>query len=158
MTPRPPRGRRARTRGTRHRDEHGQTAVLIIGFALVIAMTVVVVVDATAAYLRRQALDNLADGAALAATDGIAGEQVYTRGLGEQAEVDPVVARAMVGDYLASVGAGTRYPGISHGVETDGSRVVVRLRAPLDLPLPLPGVATRTQVAATSAAVVVVSR
>jgi Flp pilus assembly protein TadG len=158
MTPSPARGRRARARGAHHRDERGQTAVLIIGFVLVIAMTVVVVVDATAAYLRRQALDNLADGAALAATDGIAGEQVYTRGLEERTDVDPVVARALVGDYLASVGAGTRYPGISHAVETDGPRVVVRLRAPLDLPLPLPGVATRTHVAATAAAVVVVSR
>lgn len=142
----------------RPRDEQGQTAVLILGFALVLAMTVVVVVDATAAYLRRQALDNLADGAALAATDGIAGEQVYTRGLGERAVVDPEVARVMVRDYLTSVGAGSRYPGIVHAVETDGERVVVRLRAPLDLPLPLPGAATRTQVTATAAAVVVVSR
>jgi hypothetical protein len=142
----------------RSRDEQGQTAVLIIGFALVVAMTIVVVVDATAAYLRRQALDNLADGAALAATDGIAGEQVYSRGLGEGAVVDPEVARVMVRDYLTSVGAGTRYPGIAHAVETDGERVVVRLRAPLDLPLPLPGAATRTQVTATAAAVVVVSR
>ena len=41
-------------------DERGQTAVLIIGFMIVVALTVVVVVDATAAYLRRQALDTLA--------------------------------------------------------------------------------------------------
>lgn len=141
----------------RRQGEEGQTAVLIIGFVLVIAMTVVVVVDATAAYLRRQALDTLADGAALAAADGIAGEQVYTQGLGERAAVDPEAARVLVGDYLGSVGAGARYPGLRSAVETDGERVVVRLWAPLDLPLPLPGVVSRTRVAATAAAVVSVS-
>jgi hypothetical protein len=131
--------------------------LLIIGFVLVIAMTVVVVVDASAAYLRRQALSSLADGAALAATDGIQGEQVYTTGLGERAAVDPATAAVFVQAHLASVGAGERYPGLRHAVETDGDRVVVRLRAPLDLPLPLPGVADRAEVSATAAAVIAVT-
>lgn len=145
------------THPRRRRSESGQTAVLIIGFVLVVAMTVVVVVDATAAYLRRQALSSLADGAALAAADGIAGEQVYTAGLGEQAVVNPEVARALVDAHLASVGAGRRYPGLVHAVEVDGERVVVRLATPLDLPLPLPGVAAETRVTAIAAAVVAVS-
>lgn len=145
------------THPRRCRSESGQTAVLIIGFMLVIAMTVVVVVDATAAYLRRQALSSLADGAALAAADGIAGEQVYTAGLGERAVVDPEVARALVESHLSSVGARGRYPGLVHAVEVDGERVVVRLGTPLDLPLPLPGVAPETRVTATAAAVVAVS-
>ncbi len=139
------------------RGEHGQTTLLIIGFVLVIAMTVVVVVDASAAYLRRQALSSLADGAALAATDGIQGEQVYTTGLGERAAVDPETARVFVQAHLASVGAGEQFPGLTHAVETDGERVVVHLRTRLDLPLPLPGVADRTEVSATAAAVVAVT-
>jgi len=141
----------------RRRSENGQTAVLIVGFVLVIAMTVVVVVDATAAYLRRQALSSLADGAALAAADGIAGEQVYTSGLGERAHVDPDVARALVESHLSSVGASRQYPGLVHTVEVDGERVVVRLGTTLDLPLPLPGVASETRVTAIAAAVVAVS-
>lgn len=136
------------------REERGQTAVLIIGFAIVIAMMVVVVVDATAAYLRRQALNTLADGAALAAADGIAGERVYVGGLDESAPVDPASAQHLVDAYLASVGASGRYPGMRHGVETDGERVVVRLRAPLDLPLTLPGVGDTAHVTATAAAVI----
>lgn len=150
-SPRAPAGRTSR----RH-DERGQTALLIVGFLIVVAMTVVVVVDASAAYLRRQALSSLADGAALAAADGLRGEQVYTTGLGERAVLDPHTARELVAAHLASVGAGRRHPGLSHSVETDGERVVVRVAAPLDLPLPLPGVAAETRVAATAAAVVVV--
>ena len=42
---------------------------MIIGFALVLAMLVALVTDASAAYLRRQGLDTLADGAALRGAD-----------------------------------------------------------------------------------------
>lgn len=141
---------------TRGRDDRGQTTVLIVGLALVVAMLVVVVVDATAAYLRRQALLTLADGAALAAADGIAGERVYVSGLEENVAVDPEAARDLVASYLTAVGASRRYPGLSHSVETDGERVVVRVAAPLELPLRLPGVGDTTQVRATAAAVVAV--
>lgn len=144
------------TSGRGRREEHGQVAVLIIGFTLVIVMMVVVVVDASAAYLRRQALSSLADGAALAAADGIAGEQVYTSGLGDRATIDPRAARALVDAHLAAVGAGRTYAGLTYGVETASDRVVVRVAAPLDLPLPLPGVVERTWVSGTAAAVIAV--
>ena len=144
------------SRGRGRREEHGQVAVLIIGFTLVIVMMVVVVVDASAAYLRRQALSSLADGAALAAADGIAGEQVYTSGLGDRATIDPRAARALVDEHLATVGAGRTFPGLTYGVETARDRVVVRVAAPLDLPLPLPGVVERTRVSGTAAAVIAV--
>lgn len=140
----------------RGRDERGQTAVLIIGFMVVVTMLVVVVVDATAAFLRRQHLSTLADGAALAAADGIAGERVYTDGLGERAAIDPVVAAALVEAHLAASGVGSDLPGLVYDVETRGERVVVRVTAPLDLPLPLPGVVERTWVTGTAAAVVAV--
>ena len=140
----------------RRLEERGQTAVLIIGFTVVLAMMIAVVVDATAAYLRRQALDTLADGAALAAADGIQGERVYTSGLGDRAEVDPANARELVAAYLASVGAGRRYPGLTHDVETDGERVVVRVSAPLDLPFPFPHVGDSSHVSAVAAAVTAV--
>jgi hypothetical protein len=136
--------------------ERGQTTVLIIGFALVIAMMVVVVVDASAAFLRRQQLHALADGAALAAADGIAGEHVYTVGLAERAVIDPAAAGALVESYLTEVGAAAAYPGLDYRVHADGDRVVVRLGTPMELPLPLPGVVERTWVSGTAAAVAVV--
>ena len=63
-------------------DEQGQVTLLIIGFAGILLMAIVVVIDASAAYLQRQGLDNLADGAALYGADlGSAG--IYEQGLGD---------------------------------------------------------------------------
>ena len=48
-------------------DERGTVTLLIVGFAVVLLMMAAVVTDASAAYLQRQGLDTLADGAALTA-------------------------------------------------------------------------------------------
>ena len=56
-------------RRDRRRDERGQATVLIVGLATFLAMTIALVVDSTAAYLQRQGLDTLADGAALRGAD-----------------------------------------------------------------------------------------
>jgi hypothetical protein len=95
------------TRPRRRRDETGSTIPLIIGLCGVLAMGVAVVTDASAAYLQRQGLDNLADGAALAGADlGAAGDDVYTGGLGdERLAITEAEARATVIDYLARAGA-----------------------------------------------------
>ena len=140
------------------RDESGTTTILIVGLAVVALLLVGVVVDASAAYLRRQALDSLADGAALAAADGVQGEQVYEGGLGDRAEIDPEVARGYVADYLAATGAASRFPGLDYAVEASPDRVVVRVSAPLDLPITPPGWARRPVVTGTAASYVVVSR
>ncbi|MGZ4438338.1 MAG: Tad domain-containing protein [Nocardioidaceae bacterium] len=140
------------------RDERGQTAILIVGLALVAILMVGVVVDASAAYLRRQSLDSLADGAALAATDGVQGEQVYEGGLGERARIDPLAARGFVEDYLRATGAAARFPGMSYVVEADAERVVVRVSAPLVLPIMPPGWERRPVISGTAASFVAVSR
>jgi hypothetical protein len=121
------------------RREAGQATLLILGFFLIAVLLVGVVVDASAAYLRRQALDSLADGAALAAADGVQGEQVYTSGLGETAQIDPVAARSHVASYLAQTQAHARYPGLVYRVLPAGDSVTVHVSAPLDLPIPPPG-------------------
>ena len=98
---------------TPRRDERGQATVMIIGLCGVLAMGVAVVTDASAAYLQRQGLDNLADGAALAGADlGAAGDEVYTGGLGvDRLAITEAEARAAVQDYLVRAGAHTKYPG-----------------------------------------------
>ncbi len=121
------------------RREAGQATLLILGFFLIAVLLVGVVVDASAAYLRRQALNGLADGAALAAADGVQGEQVYTSGLGETAQIDPVAARAYVTTYLTQTQARARFPGLVYRVLPAGDSVTVYLSAPLDLPIPPPG-------------------
>ena len=130
---------------------------LIIGFAVVVALLVAAVVDASAAYLRRQGLNSAADAAALSATDGLQGEQVYTQGLGKRAEIDPAAARAYVGAYFGSSGIRRRFPGLDYSVRTTQNTVVVRVTTPLDLPFRVPGVGTNVAVTGTAASVVVVS-
>jgi hypothetical protein len=142
---------------SRRYDERGSVTPLIIGFTVVVALLVAVVVDASAAYLRRQGLNSAADAAALAATDGIQGEEVYTHGLAERAEIDPATARRYVADYFATSGIRQRFPGLDYSVETTANTVVVRIATPMDLPLRVPGVGTDVRVTGAAASVVVVS-
>jgi hypothetical protein len=144
-------------RPDRRRRDDGQTALLLVGLAVVLMVLVGVTVDASAAYLRRQGLDNLADGAALAAADGVQGEQVYDGGLGEVALVDPEVARHFVAVYLARTDAAREYPGLRVDVDAGADRVVVRVSAPLDLPFTPPGWIGTPRISATAASYVVVS-
>ena len=141
----------------RRRTEHGSITPLVVGFAFLVAVLVAVVVDASAAYLRRQGLNSVADAAALAATDGLQGDRVYTHGLDGLAGIDPAAARRYAEDYLRASGVLARYPGLVWTVSTSATSVLVRVSAPLDLPLRVPGVAAHTTVTGSAAAVVVVS-
>jgi Putative Flp pilus-assembly TadE/G-like len=140
----------------RSRDERGQATVLIVGFAGVLAMVVALVVDSTGAYLQRQGLDTLADGAALRGADlGATGEDVYEGGVPpDTLALTPARARAAVGAYLQQAGAYAQYPGLSYTVRIEQDRVVVHLSAPLDLPLSIPGSPGHTTVGADGSAVV----
>jgi hypothetical protein len=138
------------------RDERGQATLLIVGFAVVLAMTVALVVDSTAAYLQRQGLDTLADGAALRGADlGATGEDVYEGGVPRDTlALTPAQARRAVGAYLQQSGAFARYPGLAYSVRIEQDRVVVSLHAPLGLPLSIPGSPERATVGAEGSAVV----
>jgi Putative Flp pilus-assembly TadE/G-like len=150
-------GGRGSTGCDRSTDERGSVTPLIIGFAVVVALLVGVVVDASAAFLRRGGLDSLADGAALAAADGIQGRQVYEGGLKKHAEIDPAVARQLVEDYLRATQAARRYPGLSYEVDASTDRVVVRVAAPLRLPITPPGWERRPSISGTASTFVLVS-
>jgi hypothetical protein len=148
-------------RGVGHQargDQRGQTTVLIVGFAVVLMMAVAMVVNVSAAYLQRQSLDNLADGAALMAADaGAEGDDVYSGGLDDdRLELLAAAARRAVDDYLASTGAARDYPGLTRTVLVDPATrsVQVRIAAPLKLPLTVPGAPTTATIAATGAAAV----
>lgn len=138
------------------RDERGQASVIIIGFGLVVLLLIVVVIDAAAAYLKRQSLDNLADGAALYGADAAAeGRDVYRGGLGhDDLDLSADVARAAVRDYLRAGGAYDAHPGLRVTVAVRDDRVVVDVVAPVDLPLTLPGGPEAPTVGATGSAVV----
>lgn len=142
-----------------NRGDRGQASLLIIGLAVVLLMGVAVVVDASAAFLRRQDLDTVADGAALAGADAGSRnlEVLYAEGVtAERLDQAEALARAAVAEHLRRTGAHSAYPGLSYAVGLDpvDRSVVVRVRAPLDLPLTVPGAPQRTVVAATASAVV----
>ena len=137
--------------------------MLIIGFATVLAMAIAVVIDASAAYLQRQGLDNLADGAALHGADLGRVRRGRLR-----AAVSATAPRAHRGrrpgqrctTTSASAGAHDRYPGLAAYVDADPAtrRVRVRLTAPLHLPLKVPGGQESALISATGAAVVAVDQ
>ena len=109
---------------------------MIIGFTLVVAVLVAAVVDASAAFLMRQRLDSLADAAALAATEGLEGEAAYVGGLDSRAPLDPAAASR----YAAAAVTTSDIAGVAIEVHTHDRVVEVVVRAPLRLPLPVPGV------------------
>jgi Flp pilus assembly protein TadG len=139
------------------RDQRGQVTVMIIGFALILLMAVGVTVDASAAYLARQSLATLADGAALAGADQLQGGAAYEGGLAEHVPIDVTTARASVAEHLRVTGAYADHPGLVAAVDVVGDRVVVRLTAPLDLPIRVDGI-TATTVGARGSATVVLAR
>jgi hypothetical protein len=140
----------------RSRDESGQTTLLLIGFFVIAVMLIAVVVDASAAFLRRQSLDAVADGAALAAADGVAGDQVYNGGLGQLAQIDPALAQAAVEQYLADSGAYAQFPGLHYQISSENTSVTVVVTSNLNLPFPLPGIDGSAQVVGTAHAIVLI--
>jgi len=121
------------------RGERGSITVMSIGFLLLLGALTVVVVNASAAFLQRQELNNLADGAALAAADGLDAAAFYER---RQVVLSASDVRSLVTQHISSSDARLT------ALEVEGDRVYVRLARPMDLPLVPPGWMARTVVVA----------
>jgi Flp pilus assembly protein TadG len=128
-------------------------SVLIVGFAVVILLMVVVVTDISKAFLVRRDLDATADGAVLAAANGLAA--VYAQpGAGGNAAIAPDQARRLTADYLDDVAAGNRFDNLDWSVDVEGTTVTVRLTSTADLPFQPPGFPGTADVASEAAAIV----
>ena len=139
------------------RNDRGTVTLLIIGLAVILLMMAAVVTDASAAYLQRQGLDAIADGAALTGADaGASGDEAYGDGLDGDLHLDADIARAAVLGYLHRTGAYNRYPGLTVQVSVDSTlqRVIVAVHAPIHLPLHVPGSPEHASIGATGAATV----
>ena len=123
----------------RRHAERGNISVMTIGFLVVIGLLTVVVVNASAGFLAKQELANLADGAALAAADGLDEAGFYTD---QDVRLDAHAARALVGEYLS----GRDVRGVDVRVSDDV--VTVRLDRRLELTLVPPGWVDGTTVVA----------
>lgn len=116
----------------------GQVTVITVGFLVVLGLLMVVVVNASAAFVERQRLNGLADGAALAAADALDAAAFYASGT---VTIDPAEARRRAADHVAGA-SGVRVV----AVRFDGRTVTVRLERDVSLPLAPPGWADRTTV------------
>lgn len=138
------------------RTDNGQISVLIVGFAVILLIAVGMVVDASAAYLHRQSLNNVADGAALAGAQEVRGSGVYGDGLDqERAPLDAARVHGAVADYLRESGAYAEHPGLSFQVNVEDRAVVVTMATRLDLPIEVKGI-TDTEVGARGSAAILV--
>lgn len=137
------------------RDERGSVTPLIVGFMLILLLVIAVVVDASAAFLRRQELATLAEGAALQGADlGAEGGEVYSGGLGQAPlAITESSARTAVHRYLSDVGAYADHPGLRVTVRVVGPRVEVSLTSAADFPVAFPGLPSTAQVTGTGSAI-----
>jgi uncharacterized membrane protein len=138
-------------------DQRGSSIPLLIMLAAVLLLLIAAVVDSGAAYLGRQEVDALADGAALRGADLAAeGANAYRSGIGHgPLSLTEDKARQAVLGYLREIGATRTHPGLHASVQVVGGRVVVVLTAPVTLPLHLPGVPVRTVVRSIGSAAVI---
>ena len=127
-------------RARRPRGDDGQLVLLIIGFVLVTALLVTVVVNASRLFLMQRSLSGLTDGAAVAAAQAVDEAAFYTGGLDAgTVPLDDRAAAALVQDYLdayfASTGNRERYPGLRVvDVAAAGGVATVTLRVLVPLP------------------------
>lgn len=125
------------------RREQGTVTIMTIGFLLLLGLLTVVVVDSSAAFLERQRLNNLADGAALAAADGLDEPGFYRD---RRVVLDPGEAHRLVRDYLAGEGVDVV------DVSAQGDTVSVHLERTIDLALAPPGWTSRSTIVADATA------
>lgn len=132
------------------RVEDGQATVFIIGLTAMVALLVVVVINASAVFMERQRLGDLADAVSAAAADELDTDRYYTSGA---IEGDLPLRRSTmdsaIRDYLATTGDGD----VRWTVSVSETRVTVRLRRHVDLALSPPGWSRATTIGAESHAV-----
>lgn len=108
---------------TRGREDRGSVLILTLGLLVVCVLAVGVVVDASAVFLTRRALQSEADSAALAGAQAIDVEAYYARGASDGIRLDPPAVRSAVQRF---VGRGS-IQGRLTSVELRGDVVVVRM-------------------------------
>jgi len=115
------------------RGDQGTVLVLVLGFAMLLALMVGVVVNVSAAALARRAVAGAADGAAVAAAQALDVDALYRDGLsGERLPLSPAGARQRVAAYGAQVAA--TQPGLRLSVTVQGPTASVVAVREVQLP------------------------
>jgi Putative Flp pilus-assembly TadE/G-like len=138
-------------RRSRAQDQSGQITAMLVLFSISLLLAIIAVTDVSAGYLRRQSATSLADGAALAASDGAAAAGIYQNPSDQFVVISQPAAEAAVDSYLRKTSAYATYPGLHVDVVSSGHTVTVYLSMPYQLPVPVPGVPRITTIHATGA-------
>jgi uncharacterized membrane protein len=115
--------------------DSGQITLLVIGFTLVLAVLIAVVVTASRVFLYQRALSTATDGAAIFAANQLDEAAFYAGGAGEHLPISAVGARQAVAEYVTRTGLAERFEGFGYVVGTDGRVVTVTFTARVELPL-----------------------
>lgn len=115
-------------------SERGSVLILGIGWVAVCLLSLIVLVDASAAFLQRRQLVSLADAAALAGAQAIDLNAYYERGASAATRLEPRLVPLRVRAHLDRAGAGAIDGLVLEEVSSDGQAVRVRLSTPLQLP------------------------
>ncbi len=121
---------------------------MTIGFFVLLGLLSVVVINSSAAFLQRQELGNLADGAALAAADGLSKDAFYRDGADGDLELDPAEASRLVAQYVAASGEQVGRVAVT----ATADEVHVRLERSVSLAIAPPGWASQTTIVAEATA------
>ncbi|AYY12083.1 hypothetical protein EF847_04510 [Actinobacteria bacterium YIM 96077] len=117
-------------------QESGQITLMILGFVVVLALTVAVVANASHLFLQRRSLTSWADGAVTAAAQSAAHESLYGGTTGSMLPLSEAAARRAVANYIEINDVGDRFDdfAVVHvGVDPPGHRVTVELTASASL-------------------------
>jgi len=115
--------------------DSGQITLLVIGFMLVLAALIGVVVTASRVFLYQRTLAATADGAAIVAANQLDESVFYAGSAGEYLPIEPERARQAVADYVTRADLTRRFDRFGYDVLTDGRTVTVTFTARIGLPL-----------------------
>jgi hypothetical protein len=114
-------------------DDSGQMMILIVGFAVIVALLITVVANATHLYQEQRNLLDVADGAATAGAQAYDEHKVYE--LEDDVPLSAERVETAVRDYLEAAGAAGRFDGFAvRDIATDGRIVSVTLEARVRMP------------------------
>jgi Putative Flp pilus-assembly TadE/G-like len=115
--------------------DSGQITLLVIGFTLVLAVLIAVVVTTSRVFLYQRALSTATDGAAIFAANQLDEAAFYAGGAGEHLPISAAGARRAVAEYVTRSRLAERFDGFGYAVGTDGRVVTVTFTARVELPL-----------------------
>lgn len=134
---------------TSRKTDHGQMSVMIIGFVMLVGLLLVVVVNASGAYVAHRRLASAADGAASAAAGGVDRRALYQDGLtSDRAPLSSAHARRAATRYLRASGLAVE----AVSVRVRNRTVRVRLERTYHDVFSPPGWPSRSRIVAESSA------